>query len=192
MQVNGKHEAQTFDEMLRDMTAAKEKGLSPGRGQSVYKAANGQYNEGKLRELISCGLENLVEYSTKEKVSLANLEEVQRRAVIYLRACFEVGAFPSCLGLARCLGYSDRSLRQWRKYKADTPVGQFLEMFSDLCSDILSQSALKGNSNPVFSIFASKALYGWKETSELVISPAQMDDEPDYNAEDIRKRYLTE
>lgn len=192
MQDKGKRETQSMEEMLQDMAQARERGLAPGRGQKVYKAANGEYNEGKLRELISCGMDDLVNYATKERVSLGDLEEVQRRTVLYLRACFDAGAFPSCLGLARSLGYTDRALRMWRKNKADTPTAQFLEMFNDLCSDILNQSALKGNANNVFSIFLGKALYGLRETSELVISPAQMEDGPDYSAEDIRKRYLTE
>ena len=155
--MSGHSDAQTMEEMLQDMTAAKEKGLSPRRGQSIYKAESGKYQEDKLRELIAGSLEDVAAFATKERVSLENLEDVQQRTVIYLRACLESSTFPSCLGLARSLGYSDRSLRNWRKYKPDTPTARWLEMFNDVCSDILSQAALKNNANSIVSIFLNKA-----------------------------------
>ena len=68
---------------------------------------------------------------------------VQERTVIYLLACKETLTFPSSLGLARSLGYSDRALRHWRSKQSDTPTAQWLEMFNDTCSDIISQIALK-------------------------------------------------
>jgi hypothetical protein len=66
-------------------------------------------------------------------------------------------------------------------------------MFNDTCADILSQSALKNNANNIMAIFLNKALYDFRETSELVLTPNRpgVDDEEEYSADDIRARYLS-
>lgn len=187
----GHNTAQSVDEILFDMNEAKEKGLNAHKGQSIYKKESGEYQEDKLRALISCNITEVVEYATKEKVSLDDLEEIQRRTLIYLKACETSGTFPSSLGLARSLGYSDRALRHWRSKQPNSKTGQWLDMFNDTCSDILSQSALKNNANNIMAIFLNKALYDFRETSELVVTPKANDFEKvEYSADEIRKRYI--
>lgn len=154
----GHNEAQSMNEMLESMSEAKEKGLSVRKGQSIYKKESGEYQEEKLKDLISLGISDLAEYATKEKVALEDLPEIQKRSLLYLKACEESGTFPSSLGLARSLGYSDRALRYWRNKQPHTETAQWLEMFNEICADILSQSALKNNANNIMAIFLNKAL----------------------------------
>lgn len=188
----GKREAQTFEEMLTDMEAAKEKGLSPvGSGQSIYKAKSGEYQEDKLRELVTISLNEMAEIATKERISLQDADEVKKRTVIYLRACVESGTFPSNLGLARSMGYSARALRQWVTQHSNTDTGRWLDLFSDMCADVISQSALKNNANSIVSIFLTKALYGYNETTNIVVGQAQLDDDEEYDVEKIRQQYLS-
>lgn len=187
----GKQDAQSYEEMTDDMTESKKKGLAVRRGNSLYKAQSGEYQEDKLKELVAANTTELAKAATKEKVALENIEEVQKRTIIYLRACEETGTFPSMLGLARSFGYSSRALNHWRQNKPKTETAQWLEMFSDCCADILSQSALKNNANSIVSIFLSKSMYGLRETNELVITPNTVqDDEEVYSADEIRKRYM--
>ena len=188
----GKKEAQTMGEMITTMNEAKERGLSSQRGQSIYKKESGEYQEEKLKDLISMNLKELAETATNERISLDDLEEIQKRTVCYMRACEETGTFPTCLGLARSLGYSDRALRYWRSRHPESKTAQWLEMFNDMCADILSQSALKNNANNIMAIFLNKALYEMRETSEIVLSPHPVEEQPDISAEEIRKRYLIE
>jgi len=187
----GHSEAQTIDEMLADMNEAKENGLSVRKGQSIYKKESGEYQEEKLRNLIASSLSDIADFATKERVALEDIKEVQARTIIYLRACEESGTFPSSLGLARSLGYSDRALRHWRSKQANTPTAQWLEVFNELCADILSQSALKNNANTIMSIFLNKALYEFSDKSELILTPNNnaYADEAAYSAEEIRSRY---
>lgn len=189
--ITGKHETQTMDEMISEMGAAKEKGLSKRRGSSIYKQTSGEYQEEKLRDLISMSLEELADVATKERVSLDNVEAVKRRTVCYMRACEESGTFPSSLGLARSLGYSDRALRHWRGKRPNSPTAQWLEIFNDMCADILNQSALKNNANNIMAIFLSKALYDFRDSNELIItSPPVGEEETQLNTDEIRSRYL--
>lgn len=185
----GKHEAQTIPEMIGDMSEKKESGLSTRRGQSVYKPEADEYKEDKLKQLIAMNVEELSEIVTKKQVRLEDIEEIKCRTVFYLKACEAAGTFPSSLGLARSLGYSDRSLRYWRSNHPESETAQWLEMFNDLCADILNQSALKNNANNIVAIFLSKALYGFRETSEVVISPS-INEKQEIDADEIRRRYL--
>ena len=144
-----------------------------------------------MRDLISMSLEELADVATKERVSLDNVEAVKRRTVCYMRACEESGTFPSSLGLARSLGYSDRALRHWRGKRPNSPTAQWLEIFNDMCADILNQSALKNNANNIMAIFLSKALYDFRDSNELIItSPPVGEEETQLNTDEIRSRYL--
>lgn len=134
----GHRETQSMEEMITEMTEAKERGLTAPKGKSIYKMQSGEYQKDELRELIALNLNELEEVATKEKISLENPDEVKRRTVYYLRACEESGTFPSSLGLARSLGYSDRALRYWRSKHPESPTAQWLEIVNDVCSDILS------------------------------------------------------
>lgn len=194
MSTTGKYNAQSFEEMTEAMNESREKGLSTARGNSIYKKESGEYQEEKLRELVAAKTAELVSVATKEKVSLEDIDTVKARTIVYLRACEETGTFPSSLGLARSLGYSDRALRNWRNFKSDTETARWLEMFNDMCADILNQSALKNNANSIVSIFLNKAMYGFRETNELVITPSTpgYEDEAAYSAEEIRKRYMAD
>jgi len=133
----------------------------------------------------------LAEIATKEKVSLADVEEVKRRTIIYLRACEETGTPPSCIGLAHSLGYSDRALRDHRNNQPNSETAQWLEMFNEMCSDVLNQSALNNNVNPLYAMFINKAKYDYVDRKELILTPNNTSNtEDDYSAEDIKKRYL--
>lgn len=193
MSTTGKYDAQSYAEMTESMTESKEKGLALDKGHSIYKEKSGEYQEDKLRELVAAKTSELVETATKEKVSLEDIDSVKARTIVYLRACEQTGTFPSSLGLARSLGYSDRALRNWRNFKPDTETAQWLEMFNELCADILNQSALKNNANSIVSIFLNKAMYGFRETNELVLTPSTPNyEEAAYSAEEIRKRYIAD
>ena len=85
-----------------------------------------------------------------------------------------------------------RDSRVWRAKKPDSETGRLLEMFNDLCADVLNQSALRNNANSVFSIFISKALYGLRDSTEVIITPRTEDlaSESEYSVDEIRRRYV--
>lgn len=192
MKTTGKNPAQSYEEMTGTMEEARENGLALSKGNSIYKQQAGEYKKGELSTLLQAKTQELAEVATREKVSLADSEEVKRRTIVYLRACEETSTFPSALGLARSLGYSDRALRNWRNKQPLSETAQWLEMFNDLCADVLNQSALDNNANSIVAIFLNKAMYGFRETNELVLTPntSQLEEEAAYSAEEIRKRYM--
>ncbi len=194
MSNKGGANAQTKNEMIASMTASKEEQLQKRRGLNSYKSANGEYMEEKIKQNVTIYSSDFAKLANTDKVSLSDIDEVERRMGIYLQACQETGTFPSNIGLARSLGYSDRALRYWRSKHANTVTAQRLESFAELCVECLTQSALQNNCNAIMAIFVSKALYQLRETSEVVISPgaAELEEEAEYDIDDIKKRYLVD
>lgn len=190
----GLNVAQSYEEMTNTMNEQKEVELASSRGVSNYRVQSGEYQEDKIRGILTADTRELAEIATKEKVSLEDVEEIKKRTFVYLRACEETATFPSNIGLAHSLGYTDRALRHWRNKKPNTETAQWLEMFNELCVDVLNQSALKNYSNSIVAIFMNKAHYGYRETNELVLTPntQDIDDETAISAEEIRKRYMVE
>lgn len=188
--VRGKNDSQSAAEMLQLMEEHKESSLEPRRGQSLYRRQSQDLNDDILKSLVTVGMDQLVAGSTTGKIALDDTITVRRKSVEYLRCCQETATFPSVLGLARCLGFTDRSLRNWRTNHADHPTGQWLQQFSDLCCDLLHQSSLKNASNGIVAIFLSKALYGLEEKNELVISAGGQDETEKPDVEELKRRYL--
>lgn len=190
----GKQPAMSVEEMITDMTAKKEENLSNNRPSSCYKVVADEHKESKLKELIQCKLPQAVSFAEKKRISLEDIDELRTRTFVYLRVCAETGTFPSSAGLARSIGYTDRAFRNWRNYKPDTETGQWLEMFNELCAEILDESALNNNVNPTYAMFVNKALHGYIDKSELLLTPntAPPSEEAVYSAEDIRKRYMVD
>lgn len=138
------------------------------RNSKLYKAQSAEFVDGELSALIAKTAEELTTAATAEPVSLLDTQEVKRRTVVYLRACEESSSFPSIAGLARSMGLSRQALYDcvWRNSPPDT--AKWLELCRDSFSDILAEAGLRNNCNGVVSIFLQKALYGLRETVELV------------------------
>ena len=159
-----KNPAQTEDEMLEDVVATK------ATKSHHYKVQGDEHRAEVLSALVKRSAGQLAE-ADKVKIPLSDAEAVKSQAFCYLAACEQAGAFPSIVGLSRSLGCSRRALYQIIDKRTFPQTAEFLEMFRDMCSDILSESALTNNANTVATIFIQKAVYGLRESVELVVSP---------------------
>ena len=186
----GKNQAQTYTEILNSTTEDKQRSLTT-QGPSHYKEKGDMIKDDALRKMLTANTEELAEVLTSEKISLEDDQEVQKRMIGYLRGCAETATFPTFMGFARALGYSRRALTYWREHKPESNTAKIIEMFSDYSADVLNQSALKNNANSIVAIFLSKALYGFKETSEIEISPASSTEDI-VDVEEIKRRYLVD
>lgn len=189
MKTTGSGKLKSISEHLSDMEKSKQAGLSVQRGHSIYKEKSGIYQEDQLKNLIANDIEQLMQYDSKKAISLSDFPVVRERTIVYLKCCQETGTFPSNQGLARMLGYNDKTLRTWRQKNGNTETGQWLEMFADMCAETLHQSALKNNANTIMAIFLSKANYDMKEENRLVISQdVPLTSASNFNEDQIRER----
>ena len=134
------------------------------------------------------------------KVDLYDSEAVRVRLGEYFQIYGEADLKPTVAGMAMCLGVDRRRL--W-----DIKTGNYANVggYKDLPSetvdlvkkayDILETSmenyANAGKINPVMAIFMMKNHFGYQDKTEYVLTPNQKT-ESDYDADDIRKRYLSD
>ena len=134
------------------------------------------------------------------RVDLYDSEAVRVRLGEYFQIYGEADLKPTVAGMAMCLGVDRRRL--W-----DIKTGNYANVggYKDLppetvdlvkkAYDILETSmenyANAGKINPVMAIFMMKNHFGYQDKTEYVLTPNQQQ-VSDYDAEDIRKRYLSD
>ena len=166
-----------MEEMVED-------GMRQRKQSKLYKAESAAFVNSQLASLINRTTRELADISASPEVSLRNVEEVKRRTILYMKACEEACVFPSIMGLSRSMGLSRQAVYDcmWRKSPPDTAA--WLELCRDTFSDILSES----NCNSIVSIFLQKAVYGLRESVEVVArSEPTQGEYPSY--EEIAAKY---
>lgn len=133
-------------------------------------------------------------------IDLDDVEVVQERLMEYFDLYAQADMKPTVVGMAIALnGHS----RQWLWGVARNGVingrGDTVNLRPEV-SNVIKKAYFmmenqwetymnSGKINPVSGIFLGKNNYGYQDKTEYVLTPNQQNDS-DYNAEDIRQRYL--
>lgn len=153
--------AQTFPEMV-------EAGTEQKKQSKLYKAESAEFVDERLSALVGKTVAELATAAESRPVSLADTDLVKERTILYLKACEATSTFPSVAGLARSMGLSRQALYDvmWRQSPPRT--AEWLELCRDSFSDILAEASLRNDCNNITAIFLQKALYGLRESVEIV------------------------
>lgn len=156
----------------------------------LYRVESQQFAESRISDLVHASIKDLAALADgKQKISLGDTTALKERTIIYLRACESSGVLPSVAGLCRSLGCTRSGFYDYLNRNPDSPSGEWLALFQDVCSDLLATSALRGDVQPVVSIFLEEASYGMRETVEVI---ARSDNGPlgaPTTAEQLAARY---
>ena len=134
------------------------------------------------------------------KVDLYKPEEVQERLTEYFRIHTEADMKPTVVGMAMALGIDRRRLWEIRsgnhhtsKSLEDLPTltTDYIKKAYDFMENLWENYMQNGKINPVSGIFLGKNNFGYQDKTEYVVTP-NVNNDSDYNAEDIRARYLTD
>lgn len=170
-----KRTAQTVDEM---MTAALEKKKS-----ALYRRESAEFTDEQLAGLIHRATDDLME--APPKVNLADTARVKEITKQYLMACETASIVPSITGLANALGCTRAAIYDVINRRSPAETAEFFTRCHDTFSDLLSQSALRGATQPIASIFLLKSLFGLRESVELIATTKEsgpLGPEPDMAA----------
>lgn len=159
-----KNPPQTPEEMKQELTAKRQT-------SKLYKVAADEYKASAVGAIINQTAVQLEQSERKGQIALSDVEAVKKQTFEYLRACESTGVFPSMSGLARSLGYSRRAIYDLIDHRSVPAAADFLERVRDMFSEVLAQASLQNNCNSIVSIFLQKALYGMRESVELVVTP---------------------
>lgn len=177
----------------KDVQVIKKK---PRGGNSPVIGDNGlMVDEGDNNKYTSVSLRLL----NLPSIDLHNPEEVHTRLNEYFGIMAEKDMKPTVAGMALALGTTRQTL--WA-IKNNQPMGgngnlpnmprevtDSIKKAYLLMENLWENYMVNGKINPVSGIFLGKNNYGYQDKTEYVLTPNQQNDS-DYNAEDIRQRYL--
>lgn len=180
------NETLTVKSMAEALTADKNKNGSKAK---VYKELSDEHKGEQITQSVSSKALSLKQAINAPKVELSDTEQVQERTFMYLEACSLSSCFPSVMGLSGALGCSRQNLNRWLLSHPGHPTTDFVNMAKDVMADILTNASLYNNANAVAVIFQLKNHFEHSDRVEIS-SVVQNQLDTDYNAEDIRRRYL--
>jgi hypothetical protein len=134
------------------------------------------------------------------KIDLHNPEDVQARLSEYFQIHIDADLKPTVAGMAMALGIDRRRLWEIKtgakmggttEYDLPTPTLVAIKKAYDFLENLWENYMNNGKINPVSGIFLAKNNFGYQDKTEYVVTP-NVNNDSDYNAEDIRKRYLTD
>ncbi len=135
------------------------------------------------------------------KVDLHDPEAVHDRLCEYFRIYGEADLKPTVAGMAMALGVDRRRLwaiandqptgGEGYKMKVSPEVADLVKKAYEILETSMENYANAGKINPVMAIFMMKNHFGYQDKTEYVLTPNQKQDS-DYDADDIRKRYLSD
>lgn len=134
------------------------------------------------------------------KVDLHKPEEVQERLGEYFQIHFDADLKPTVAGMAMALGIDRRRLweiKSGAKIGGHTPIDlptltvDYIKKAYDFMENLWENYMNNGKINPVSGIFLGKNNFGYQDKTEYVVTP-NVNNDSDYSADDIRKRYLTD
>ena len=137
-----------------------------------------------------------IELMNMSAISIKDPEQVDERINEYFKLYAKSDMKPTVAGLGMALGLDRRRLWEIKtgNYTSSTPklptaVEDSIKKAYFLMENLWETYMNSGKINPVSGIFLGKNNYGYQDKTEYVLTPNQQQT-TDYDADDIRKRYL--
>ncbi len=177
------------DEVVKKIVKKKPRG---GNNILTDAALNVQPGDNSKYLLVSMQLMSLPD------IDLHDVEQVNARLEEYFRIQAENDLKPTVAGMGLALNGMDRR-RLWeirtdvpdRNKDLPTPVRDSIKKAYKLMENLWENYMQNGKINPVSGIFLGKNNFGYQDKTEYVVTP-NVNNDSDYDADDIRKRYLTD
>ncbi len=125
---------------------------------------------------------------SQPRVNTNDRKQIEDRIIWYFETCMKNDVRPGVAGLCLALGITRQCWQVWgsgayRDYK------DLVERTRSVMESILEQYSLQGKINPVTAIFFFKNHFGYKDQSEMVLTPNNpLGDNVD--SEVLRHKYL--
>ena len=155
-------------------------------------ALNVQPGDNSKYILVSMQLMNLPD------IDLHDAEQVQERLREYFRIHAENDMKPTVAGMGLALNGMDRR-RLWeirtdvadRNQDLPTATRDSIKRAYKFMETMWENYMQNGKINPVSGIFLGKNNFGYQDKTEHIVTP-NVNNDSDYDADDIRKRYITD
>ena len=183
------------DEIVKDVVeTAKKKKPRGGNNILTDAALNVQPGDNTKYVLLGAKLFNL------PPIDLKDPAQVNDRLNEFFRIHAEADMKPTVSGMGMALGLDRRRLWEIKtgakmggnsQYDLPTLTLDSIKRAYEYMEILWENYMQNGKINPVSGIFLGKNNFGYQDKTEYVVTP-NVNNDSDYNADDIRKRYLTD
>ena len=169
------------------------KKITKGRGgKNNFPSSKVAVETAEDKALVSKLLtEVLVEY---KQPKVQSDEELAERIDDYFMRCAMNGQVPTVEEMCMCTGYSQSTIWDWengRRQGFSNSTAEIIKKAKDTLKTFDAKLVIAGKLNFLAYCFRAKNYYGMVDKQEMVVTP-NVNNDSDYNADDIRKRYLTD
>lgn len=175
---------------MNDEVMPKKRGRPAGKADSVprkQRCDKVQVPEGDNGKITmhNVHLMNLPAIDSNDR------ESVERRIEEYFKLCMEDDARPGVAGLCLALGISRHTWQTWGQgTRRNGDYTDIVEKTRRVMEAVLEQYMLHGKINPVTGIFLLKNHFGYRDQSEVVLTPNTDPLGEQKDIEALRRKYL--
>ena len=179
------------DDVVKDVVEKTKKKPRGGNNILTDAALNVQPGDNTKYVLLGAKLFNL------PPIDLKDPAQVNERLNEFFRIHAEADMKPTVSGMGMALGLDRRRLWEIKTGVGDrnqdlpTSTRDSIKRAYEYMEILWENYMQNGKINPVSGIFLGKNNFGYQDKTEYVVTP-KINDDSDYNADDIRKRYLTD
>ena len=178
------------DDIVKDVVEKTKKKPRGGNNILTDAALNVEPGDNTKYVLLGAKLFNL------PSIDLKDPEQVNDRLNEFFRIHAEADMKPTVSGMGMALGLDRRRLWEIKTnndkaYNLPTPVSDSIKKAYEYMELLWENYMQNGKINPVSGIFLGKNNFGYQDKTEYVVTP-NVNNDSDYSADDIRKRYLTD
>ena len=180
-----------------EIVKSEKKKMKPRGGNSPAIGENMLITEpGDTTRIVQTNMKFL----SLPKIDLYDSEAVAQRIIEYFQIYAEADMKPTVAGMAMALGVDRRRLWEIKtgalvgghsQQNLPTETLDCIKKAYEILEATMESYANAGKINPVMAIFMMKNHFGYQDKTEYVLTPNQKQ-ESDYDAEDIKKRYLSD
>ena len=182
------------DDIVKDVVETAKKKPRGGNNFLTDAALNVEPGDNAKYVFLGAKLFNL------PPIDLKDPEQVNDRLNEFFKIHAEEDMKPTVSGMGMALGLDRRRLWEIKtgNYNKNGMYAELPTLTMDAVKrayeymEILWENYMQnGKINPVSGIFLGKNNFGYQDRTEYVVTP-NVNNDSDYNADDIRKRYLTD
>lgn len=169
------------------------KKITKGRGgKNNFPSSKVAVETEEDKQLVSKLLsEVLVEY---KQPKVKSDEELAERLNDYFMRCAARGQVPTVEEMCMSTGYTYATCYDWevgRNKGFSSETSNIIKKAKEMLKTFDAKLVISGKLNFLAYCFRAKNYYGMVDKQEMVVTP-NVNNDSDYSADDIRKRYLTD
>lgn len=164
------------DEPKKEMTETVAKGVKANATTNMWRELSDKYENPRIKPGDNSRFVlNAMASLNLPPIDTSDPEQIKQRCYDYLNFCAERDRRPQIVGLANWLGVSRTTLYSWVNDPERTPGrkanGEIIKRVYSLMEEMWTEYMQYGKISPPTAIFLAKNWYGYRDETNIVLTP---------------------